>query len=144
MQSPTTRKIAVLKEIRVGFSRYRRGNQGCRGSGYPTALKELAVSALHQGCTSSEVSEAAEVTGESLRNWRGSVKGVSVAREIRPVELKLVESRDPSLAPTPSSLEKGLSSEAIARIELRSGVRMTLPVSALSERLLSLLMGGAS
>lgn len=151
MDSPTNQKIAVLTEIRQVFSDFRRSNRGGKGRGYPKALRMLAVSALKQGVSPSEVSEAAGVTSESLRNWRrlAPEQGAFAASQIvRPVELTLLESREPLPAPPPASAVKDITPPSrrgpIARIKLRSGVRMSLPVSALSERLISLLMECAS
>lgn len=142
MRSTTNQKIAVLREIRREFSSFRRCHQGGRGSGYPKALRALALSGLNQGNSPFEVSEAAGVTSESLRNWRSS-EGTSVAEPARPMELNLVEKREPLSTAVPAS-SSFTPPEAIARISLRSGVQLALPVSALSERLIGLLMGGAS
>jgi hypothetical protein len=147
MHSPTNRKTAVLKEIGREFSKFRRRHRGGKGSGYPKALRELALSGLAQGSSPSEVSEAAGVTGESLRNWRRSDRRVPLPGPVRPVELKVVESRGPVPTEIPASREESIAltpPEPIARISLRSGVQMALPVSALSERLIGLLMGGAA
>lgn len=137
------RKTAVLKEIKREFSNFRSCHQGGNGGGYPQALRELALSGLKQGSAPHDVSEAAGVTVESLRNWRRGAQGGSVTEPALPVELKLVESREPLPAEAPASPFIA-PPEAIARISLRSGVQMTLPVSALSERLISLLTGGVT
>lgn len=150
MGSSTIQKTAVLSKVRLEFSNFRRSrHQGGKGNGYPKALQRLAVAALEQGGTPSEVSDAAGVTSESLRNWRRSIRGASCVGQARPVELQLLESRELLSPPIPPSPEKSISAPsseagAMARIELRSGVGMVLPVSALSERLISLLTGGVS
>jgi transposase-like protein len=147
MQNRTNRKSAVLKEIKREFSAFRRGRQGRKGNGYPRGLRDLAVSGLEQGSSSSEVSEAAGVSGESLRNWRRDAQRAGVGSPTQPVELELVESKETLPGEGPLPCEAGASlahSEAIARIHFRSGVQMALPVSALSDRLIGLLMRGAA
>jgi transposase-like protein len=133
----------ILSKIRVVFSERRRDQSHKRW--YPKALKDLAVSALEHGHAQSEVARAAGVSEGSIRNWRKSKKverrSFPLDKQKRPLELKLIEGRE--VVPAPS-LESGISnapSEAIARIEFRSGVRIALPVSALSERLFGLLQG---
>jgi transposase-like protein len=134
----------ILEKVRVVFSERRRDQNHKRW--YPKALKDLAVSALEQGYTQSEVARAASVSEGSIRNWGKldkSKKSSTLDKQKRPLELKLIESKE--IVPAPS-LESGIPSapsEAIARIEFRSGVRIALPVSALSERLFGLLQGDA-
>ena len=135
MRSSTSQKSEILKDLEYQFSTFRHKHQGKRLR-YPKPLRGLAVAALEHGNSWFEVSQAAGVTSRSLRNWRSSNNVATLARKAQPVELKLVESRDAQLAATPS--------DAIVQIELRSGVRMAFPVSALSERLLSLLQGCSS
>lgn len=153
MESAVTRRTAVLGDIREEFAGFRRSHQGGKGRGYPQALRDLAVSAMRQGSSPREVSEAAGVTCESLRNWRKSSPGreprVADEQSARPVELTLLESREsrPPFAAISVSPEKDVLRvlpEPLARIRFASGTRMTLPVSALSERLISLLNRGAS
>jgi hypothetical protein len=147
MNKTVIRNKGVLKQIRLGFSRLRRDQPG-KWSGYPEALKVLTLSAIEQGYSFSEVAYAAGVSEESIRNWRKSdATPPPIPEKIRPLELKVVKSHEAFPSSIPRSPENNASipaPEAIARIELRSGVRMTIPASALSDRLVRLLMGDAS
>lgn len=134
----------ILDKIRIVFSGRRRDQNHKRW--YPKALKDLAVSALEQGHAQSEVARAAGVSEGSIKNWRKSKKlekSVPLDKQKRPLELKLIEGREVVPAPSLENRIPSAPSEAIARIEFCSGVRIALPVSALSERLLGLLQGDA-
>jgi hypothetical protein len=146
MRKSAVQHNQVLSEIKLGFLMFRRDRGGKR-SQYSKPVQALAISGLARGCTPSEVARAAGVSEGSIRNWRKS-KGsaLSISQKARPLELKLVESREAF----PTSLhDRGLADASpattgtMAHIEFRSGARMTVPVSALTEQLISLLMGGA-
>jgi hypothetical protein len=144
MSKSTIRSQQVLKEIRRRFLSFRRDHGGKR-SGYPKAIKELALSGLEQDCTHSEVALAAGVSVGAIRLWRKSLgTSDSIAQNPRPVELKLIQSRQELSAPPSAPIAAHPTSEAVVHIEFRSGARMTVPASAVSERWLNLLMGDAS
>jgi hypothetical protein len=144
MSKSAVQNKQILSEIRLGFLMFRRDHGG-KQRGYPKAIKDRAVSGIERGCTHSEVAQAAGVSEESIRSWRNSMGTTrSIAQEPRPVELKLVQTQEElSILPQDRG-PPGATAGATAHIEFRSGARMTVPVSALSEQLLCLLMGGAS
>lgn len=144
MKTSAPQNDGALKDIERRFSRFRHEHQGERLR-YPKPLQELAVAALEQGHTWIEVSRAAGVTSRCLRYWRNLTKTKNrLTRKTRPLELKLVESRGAQSIATTATHDEPITNHAEVRVELRSGVRMTLPVSALSERLINLLQGAVS
>jgi len=126
----------ALREIQREFSRRRRVKPGLRLTPVPSTLRRLALSALKRGHAPSEVAVAAGISRQSLANWERQAG--KAARLERPVRLKLVEERV-SAAAAPKMPESG----AMARVALRSGVTVELPVSSLEPKWLLALGGGA-
>jgi hypothetical protein len=104
---------AELERVRSAFKKFRADGNG-RGSGYPPHLRRLAVAAVNCGHTLTEVATATGVSGPSLGNWRR-------ASVCRPTELKLIDD-----CPEPSS------SMEPAVIHFQSGLRIEIPVAALT------------
>jgi hypothetical protein len=114
-----------LARVHDAFEEFRRHGNG-RGSGYPLELKRLAVQALDVGHTPSEVATAAQISAPSICNWRR-------APSCRPPkQLKLVE--DPVLQ---------IGTKETASVLFQSGLRIEIPVLALTADLIKTLNGVA-
>lgn len=115
---------AELERVRSAFKKFRDEGNG-RGSGYPLHLRRLAVAAVNFGHTLTEVAIATQVSGPSLGNWRR-------ASVCRPTELKVIDD-----SPEPSSAMEP------AVIHFQSGLRIEIPVAALTSDLITRLNGVA-
>jgi hypothetical protein len=112
----------ILIRVRKAFSVHRRRN-GSRQR-YSQSLRNLVVSALEKGCSSGQIASAAGISEPSVRNWSNHRPLIAV-RELRvePDKIERVE-------------------EGTAKIHLKSGVRIEIPMSSLTASLVSAL-GGA-
>jgi transposase-like protein len=107
-----------------------RGQTG-RNKNYPARLKQMAVDALASGSSASEVAKAVKVSVYSIMNWK---KTVIPSSSPAPRELTVTEA--PEAAPR-------LAEQNMASIHLLCGVRIDLPVSALTSSFLkSINQGG--
>jgi hypothetical protein len=113
---------AELERVRSAFKKFRDAGNG-RGSGYPLDLRRLAVAAVNCGHSLTEVATATQVSGPSLGNWRRS----SICL---PTELKVIDD-----CPEPSSAREH------AVIRFQSGLRIEIPVAALTPDFITRLNG---
>ena len=118
----------VLAQIQKEFSKFRRRHSSGRLV-YPDKLRELAASACQSGMSGADVADAAQVSGQSIINWRQVQE-----KNLEPCELKLVDTKDETKA------DEGARS-SLVNIVLPSGVRIEVPACALSASLLSDLWG---
>lgn len=93
--------------------------------GNPLSLKRRAVAAVIKGIAPGRVAEAAGVSEPSIRNW---CKNLKVKIE-PPTELKLAET-----APV-------LAAHQTAMVHFQSGLRIEIPVSALTPELVRTFQG---
>lgn len=121
----------ILKRVELAFARYRRRSDGRRS--YPDQLKELAMSAVAAGVTPEAVARAAGVSSQSVSNWHRA----GLVSET-PCELKIVGSRNSQPDDRSEAMANAL---AAARIVLRSGVTIELPIGALTGAMIEVLNG---
>jgi transposase len=88
-------------------------------------LKKRAVAAVIKGIAPGRVAEAAGVSEPSIRNW---CKRLKVKIEA-PTELKLIDEKSPS------------ADHQTAIIHFQSGLRIEIPVSALTPELVRTFQG---
>jgi transposase-like protein len=113
-----------LREITKAYKAFRRVNGG-RGW-YPVELRGMVLAAIKGGEAISAVARAAGVCEQSLNNWRKEAI-------VTPRELSVIGEKARSQA-----------ADMAARIHLRSGVAIEVPVAALTaEFMLVLASGGA-
>ena len=124
----------ILRRIEGVFSRVRPNRYRV-----PMDLKELAVSALGYGHDAGAIAKAAGVSKPTIANWERWVKAHTASPSAAPVQLKVIDRV--VTPPTPEADPSVVY--AVARIILRSGVRVELPVGALDAKLLLALNGGA-
>ena len=137
MHKSNGQQSQILKKISLDFSRHRRRRRG--RSWYPASLKDLALRAVNVGITPGQVARAAGVSPQSMSNWRGA--GVEAAEAPRELKVIAAETEEPLLSSRASGAMLGNVANW-ARIELRTGIRIEIPVSALSGPMLAALMGG--
>lgn len=124
----------ILRRIEEVFSRVRPNRYRV-----PTELKELAVSALRSGHDAKAIAKAAGVSRQTVVNWESGMRSASAVAPA-PVQLKVIEKAAMSARPdTDPSVVC-----AVAKIVLRSGVRVEMPVGALDAKLLLVLSGVAT
>jgi hypothetical protein len=120
----------ILDEIREKFAlRHKRFSRKSHG-GHPESLKKLAVSAVMSGIRYKLVADAAGVSEPSVRNWRKELEANLVPRELKLTEDVKTEARGPMV---------GL--EAMATIHFQSGLRIEIPLVALTARFINELRG---
>jgi transposase-like protein len=127
----TTAEERFLDKIRRMFTERRKQFGRKPFGGYPHSFRNRAVEAVAMGIAPKDVAKAAGVSEPSIRNW---CKELNVEIEL-PTELKVVEAEDST---TPSEAKS-----VTALIQLRSGLRIEIPISGLSEELIKTLNGVA-
>jgi len=125
----------VISEIVKKFQSIRDTKKG--QPRYTAEARMLALSAIDQGHSISEIAIAAAVTCKSIRNWQKNVGNVSP-----PINLKLVKSKK-NIEVTPEQLPRKNAVEKImiARVHFRSGAVLEIEVEALTPSLIAALNG---
>ena len=109
-----------LRNLSREFARFRSKNN--TNKNYPVALRRLTVGIVASGGRIGEIAKAAKVSKESIRAWQRALLG-----EIEsPRELTL--NQEPEVVEISENRELA----GLASIYLKSGVRIELPVSALT------------
>ena len=116
-------KDPILAEVRLRFSKKGRS----AGRAYRADQRKLALRALDAGRSVGAVAAAAGVSRQSVLNWKKCIAG-----QAAPVELQVV-------AEPPTAISENI----MARVLLRSGAVLEIPLARLDARLLALLGGGA-
>jgi hypothetical protein len=135
--------VLVLKKLAREFSNFRRSRGGnSKRCWYPDGLKSLALGAMHSGCSTKQIAEAIGVSSQSIAIWRRAsqsiVKDKTVINEA-PRELHMVADGSEDTKGSGKSFDGTIqfrNAQAMARLKFNSGVRMVLPVKALSFELL--------
>lgn len=74
----------TLKNISQEFQTYRRGIPNLKACRYPAQLREMVISAHHEGRSPSEIRSAAKISDCALRKWlKKSAKPVPASPSIR-------------------------------------------------------------
>ena len=131
MKHQIGKKITLCK-IRREFSK-EADDRTYRALAYSTMLRDLALAGLQQGHTVAQVALAAGISISCLRGWLREA-GVRDATKKSAIELTLM---------TEPEGARDVKPEPLARIRFRSGVKLELPVSALTPLLMGALNGGA-
>lgn len=138
MRNSKDRSVArgELARIDRAFRAFRR-RRPAGPLNYPPKLKRLAVQAVRHGNSIGRVARSAGVSEPSIGNW------LKVHKEEVPQELTLVP--DGSSPVVPLSIDdQGAREAAPARIFLRSGAVIEVPVGALTSSLIAAINGGCA
>ena len=127
----STAEERSLDKIRRMFAERRKQFGRKPFGGYPHSFRNRAAEAVAMGIAPKDVAKAAGISEPSIKNW---CKEMNVRIE-PPTELKVVETTD---SPTPTEAKS-----STALIQLRSGLRIEIPISGLSEELIKRLEGAA-
>ena len=122
----------LLEKIDQKFRGFRRRRTAGRLR-YPSNLRQLALTAVKGGTSAAAVARSAGVSEQSICNW------LKENDEEVPQELTIV-SKTPLSASSGDGLAGG--ADATARIHLRSGVLIEVPVGALTPALIGAINGG--
>lgn len=136
-------KTRKLQAIQQAFARGRQTGE-LKPRFCPPRLRALAVAAIRQGCSRRDVIQAAGVSLASITNWlRDESKHRNPVpmdlMSLRPLELKVVKYRPAHESMSAENAAPALP--VLASIHFRSGVRMEIPVSAISTGLVTALNG---
>jgi len=122
----------ILNKIQREFSMGAR-SRTYRAAAYSERLRGLALKGLRHGHSIATVALSAKISVAVIRNWIKKSDESDLAQE-KPIELKLIHE---------SEITQIAKPEFMARIRFRSGVKLSIPVSTLTQSLIEALNGGA-